>query len=150
MRKFLISAAIAASTIAVASPASAQYYPQQQGNAYGHNNNYGQARSLIARVDQIRRQIDRLDNRDRLSNREADRLRSEARMVRNQVRSASFNGLSYRERQALEYRVARLEQRVRIQANDGNRRFSANAGGYDRDRDGRDDRYEDDRGNRHD
>jgi hypothetical protein len=149
MRKFLISAAIAASTIAVASPASAQYHPQQQGNAYGHNNNYGQARSLIARVDQIRRQIDRLDNRDRLSNREADRLRSEARMVRNQVRSASFNGLNYRERQALEYRVARLEQRVRIQANDGNR-FSANAGRYDRDRDGRDDRYEDDRGTRRD
>jgi hypothetical protein len=110
MRKFLISAAIAASTVAVASPAAAQYYPQPQGNAYGYNANYGQARSLIARVDQIRRQIDRLDNRDRLSNREADRLRYEARNVRNQVRSASFNGLGYRERQALEYRVARLEQ----------------------------------------
>jgi hypothetical protein len=142
--------------VAVGSPAAAQYYPQPQGNAYGYNTNYGQARSLIARVDQIRRQIDRLDSRNRLSDREADRLRSEARNVRNQVRSASYNGLSFRERQALEYRVARLEQRVRIEANDGNRwgsndrRWQDQNGRYDRDRDGRDDRYEDDRGTRHD
>jgi len=153
MRKFLISAAIAASAVAVASPAAAQYYPQQQGygqgNGYGQNANYGQARSLIARVDQIQRQIDRLDRRDRLSNREANRLRYEAQIVRNQVRRASFNGLGFRERQALEYRVARLEQRVRQEANDGNR-WGSNDRRYDRDRDGRDDRYEDDRGTRHD
>ncbi|HMI40407.1 MAG TPA: hypothetical protein VK485_04165, partial [Sphingomicrobium sp.] len=138
----------------------AQYYPQQQGygqgNGYGQNANYGQARSLIARVDQIQRQIDRLDRRDRLSNREANRLRYEAQIVRNQVRRASFNGLGFRERQALEYRVARLEQRVRKEANDGNRwgnndrRWQDQYGRYDRDRDGRDDRYEDDRGTRHD
>jgi hypothetical protein len=160
MRKFLISAAIAASAMAVASPAAAQYYPQQgygygyQG--YGYNANYGQTRSLLARVDQIRRQIDRLDSRDRLSDREADRLRYEARIVRDQVRRASFNGLSFRERQALEYRVARLEQRVRYQANDGNRwgsndrRWQDQYGRWDRDRDGRDDRYEDDQGQDHD
>jgi hypothetical protein len=121
MRKFLISAAITASAFAVASPAAAQIHLPQQGygnQGYGYNANYGQARSLMARVDQIRREIDRLDSRDRLSNREADRLRSEARMVRDQVRRASFNGLSYRERQALEHRVAQLEQRVRYQAND--------------------------------
>jgi len=150
MRKFLISAAIAASAVAVASPAAAQYYPQQpQGYAYGTNANYGQARSLLARVDQIRRQIDRLDSRDRLSNREADRLRYEARIVRDQIRRAGYNGLSIRERQALEYRVARLEQRVRQEANDGNR-WGSNDRRYDRDRDGRDDRYEDDRGTNHD
>ena len=154
MRKFLISAAVAASTIAIASPAAAQYYPQPQGNAYGYYGNHGQARSLMARVDQIRQRIERLDDRNRISEREADRLRYEARIVRNQVRQASFNGLSFRERQAIEYRIARLEQRVRRDATDGNRWGSRNDGynngdnnvGWDRDRDGRDDRYEDDRG----
>ena len=154
MRKFLISAAVAASAFAVTSPAAAQYYPQPQGNAYGYHANYGQARSLIARVDQIRRQIDRLDSRDRISEREADRLRYEARIVRDQVRRSSYNGLNRRERQALEYRVARLEQHVRHEVRDGNR-WGSNDGrynnvGWDRDRDGRDDRYEDDRGRDHD
>ena len=148
MRKFLISAAIAVSAVAVASPAAAQYYPQQQ--SYGYNNaGYGQARNLLARVDQIRRQIQVLDSRDRISEREARSLRSEANVVRDQVRRASYNGLSRRERQSLEYRVARLEQRVRVEVRDGNR-WTSNAGRYDRDRDGRDDRYEDDRGTRHD
>ena len=70
---------------------------------------------------------------------------------RNRVREASFNGLSFRERQAIEYRIARLEQRVRHEVNDGNRWGNRNEGifrnvSWDRDRDGRDDRYEDDRG----
>jgi hypothetical protein len=154
MRKFLISAAVAASALAVASPASAQYYPQPQGNAYGYNANYGQARSLIARIDQIRQRIARLDTRDRISEREAASLRYEARVLRDRVRAANYNGLNRRERQSLEYRVARLEQRVRHEVRDGNR-WGSNDGryanvGYDRDRDGLDDRYERDRGTNHD
>ena len=50
MRKFLIAAATAASALAVAAPASAQYYPQPRGHAYG-SNNYGGLRSLQARHD---------------------------------------------------------------------------------------------------
>ena len=154
MRKYLISAAVAASTVALASPAAAQYYPQPQGNAYGYHANSGQARSLIARVDQIRQRIARLDSRDRISEREAASLRYEARVLRDRVRAASYNGLNRRERQSLEYRVARLEQRVRHEVRDGNRWGSNdrryNNVGWDRDRDGRDDRYEDDRGTRHD
>jgi len=153
MRKFLISAAIAASTVAVASPAAAQYYPQPRGYAYGYNNQ-GQARALLARVNQIQRQIERFDARDRITEREADRLRREAYVLRNRVRQASFNGLSFRERQAIEYRIARLEQRVHRDVVDGNRWGSRNTGyynvGYDRDRDGLDDRYERDRGRDYD
>lgn len=150
MRKFLISAAVAASTIAVASPAAAQYYPQPPGYAYGHYANYGQARALLVRVNQIQRQIERFDARDVITEREADRLRREANALRNRVREASFNGLSFRERQAIEYRIARLEQRVRHEVNDGNR-WGYRDGlytnvGWDRDRDGFDDRYERDRG----
>ena len=153
MRKFLISAAVAASAFAVASPAAAQYYPQPRGNAYGYNSNYGQTRALVARVDQIRRQIEVLDSRDRITEREAHNLRQQARVLRDRVQRAGRNGLSYGERRNVEVRIANLEQRVRRDVYDGNRwgqRDGYNNAGWDRDRDGRDDRYEDDRGYRHD
>ena len=79
MRKVLISLAVAASALAVATPASAQYFPAPQGNAYGYNNNYGQARRLDARIDAIQRQIQRLDRRNILSDREARRLLNDSR-----------------------------------------------------------------------
>jgi len=147
MRKFLISAAIAASTVAVASPAAAQYYPQQQG--YGYQNNRGQVQRLQVRIDQIRRQIAQLDRRNILSNREARRLGGEASDLQRRVRALGYNGLNSRERYDIERRIAVLEARVQRDASDGNR-WGSNDRRYDRDRDGRDDRYEDDRGTRHD
>ena len=154
MRKFLISLTVAASALAVAAPASAQYYPapQPQGYGYGYQDNYGQVRRLQVRIDQIQRQIERLDRRNILSEREARRLRDESRDLERRLRSVGRNGLSFRERQNIEVRIARLEMRVRHEATDGNR-WSRNAYGqnpYDRDRDGRDDRWEDDRGRDHD
>ena len=177
MRMFLISFAVATSALAVAAPASAQYFPQSQGygygqpqgNAYGYNNNYGQVRSLQVRINQIQHQIERLDRRNVLSNREARRLRDESRDLERRLAWASRNGLAPRERFDVERRIARLELRVRYEANDGNRRAynGYNQNGYngyngynqtgyngqyayDQDRDGRDDRYEDDRGREHD
>ena len=154
MRKFLISAALMASTVAVAAPASAQWYPQQpQGYAYGYNYNYGQVRRLQVRIDQIQRQINRLDRRDVLSEREAARLRAESRSLEYRLRNASRYGLNGRERYEIERRIARLEQHVYREARDGNnwRNDRYRSGyGYDRDRDGLDDRYERDRGTNYD
>ncbi len=163
MRKFLISLAVAASTVAVATPASAQYYPQPQGNAYGYHNNYGQVRRLQVRINHIQRQIERLDRRNILSNREARRLHDESRDLERRLARVGRNGLNFRERQHIEVRIARLELRLRRDATDGNRwgQNGYNNGyngyngynaqyAYDRDRDGRDDRYEDDRGRDHD
>lgn len=154
MRKVLITLAVAASAVVVATPASAQYGPQPQGNAYGYNNNYGQVRSLQVRINQIQRQIEQLDRRNILSNREARRLRDESRSLERRLRDVGRNGLNFRERQNIEVRIARLELQVRREATDGNgRRGGYNGNGqnaYDRDRDGRDDRYEDDHGTRHD
>ena len=48
MRKLLITIATAASALAVAAPASAQYLPQPRGYAYGYNN-YGHVRALQCR-----------------------------------------------------------------------------------------------------
>lgn len=156
MRKIFISAILAASTLAIAAPAAAQYYQPQYGapygNAYGYNNN-GQVRSLQVRINHLERQIVQLDRRNILSNRGANRLRSQANQIERQLRSASYNGLNRNEHRNIEVRIARLEQNIRYQANDGNRYSNRNVGYgnvYDRDRDGRDDRYEDDRGTRHD
>jgi hypothetical protein len=166
MRKLLISAAMAASAVAIAVPASAQYagqygnqyggqygtqYGAPYGNAYGYNNN-GQARSLMVRVSQLEQQINQLDRRNILSNREADRLRNDANRIERQLRQASYNGLNGYESRDIQMRIARLEQNIRVQATDGNRWGNRGYGNnaYDRDRDGRDDRYEDDRGTRHD
>jgi hypothetical protein len=167
MRKFLISATLLASSLAIAAPAAAQVRvtvgtqygsPYGYGNqyGYGYNNNYGGARSLQVRLNNIERQINRLDSRNILSEREADRLRREANWLERTIRVSARNGLNGYERRNLEIRLARLEQNVRYQASDGNRRYGqnqygyGNGYGYDRDRDGRDDRYEDDRGYDHD
>jgi hypothetical protein len=154
MRKYLIPAAIIASSLAAAAPAAAQWAPN--GNAYGYNN-YGQGRRLEVRVLQLRREIAQLDRRGILSNREARRLDTEARQLEYRVRQLAHNGIDRRERFVVEQRIARLEQQIRREATDGDRRFGRNNGyydngynnapnAYDRDRDGRDDRYEDDRG----
>ena len=153
MHKFLISAALMASTVAVAAPASAQWYPQQpQGYAYGYNYNYGQVRRLQVRIDQIQRQIVQLDRRNILSNREADRLRRESRNLEQRLRYVGRNGLSGREGYDIERHIQQLEYRVQREARDGNgwrnNRYGNN--GYDRDRDGLDDRYERDRGTNYD
>jgi hypothetical protein len=156
MRKFLISAALAASTLVAAAPAAAQYYPPQpQGYAYGYNN-YGQARRLQARIDQLQHQIIQLDRRNILSEREAARLRGDSRQLEQRLRYAARNGLNGRERYDIERGIQRLEYRVQREARDGNRYGYRQVGyGYgdgwsDRDRDGRNDRYENDHGRDHD
>lgn len=157
MRKVLISAILAASTLAIAAPAAAQWAPSYgnqyggqygsqyggqygspYGNAYGYNN-YGQTRSLMVRVNQLEQQINQLDRRNILSEREADRLRYQANMIERQLRQASYNGLNGYERRNIEVGIARLEQNLRYQANDGNRWGNRGGGYQDRDRDGRDD-----------
>lgn len=154
MRKVLIGFAAVASALAVATPASAQYYPAPpppQGYAYGYDN-YGHVRSLQARVDQLQWQINRLDKRDILSEREARSLREQSKQIERQLRYSARNGLSPYEAQSVDRRLAGLERRISYQAHDGNRYAGRgyNNGWVDRDRDGRNDRWEDDRGYRHD
>jgi predicted RNase H-like nuclease (RuvC/YqgF family) len=158
MRKFVIAAAMAASALTAAAPAAAQWNAPQ-GNAYGYNN-YGQVRRLDARIDAMQRQINSLDRSDILSEREASRLRNEARNLEQRLHYASRNGLNSREIYNVERGIQNLEVRIQREARDGNGRRNAgywrDDGRYrdgqwiDRDRDGRDDRTEDDHGYRHD
>jgi hypothetical protein len=143
MRTVLISLAAAASATAFAAPASAQVY----GNlgvgfgvgapAYGHGGygygDYGQVRSLQYRVDAIQQQINILDRRNVLSNREARRLRDQSRSVERRLYRAARYGLNPYEARDINYRVARLEQDVQRQAWDRNGRWDERYGERDRD-----------------
>ena len=162
MRTLILSLATAAAGLAIAAPASAQYYPQPQGYGYGYGQAYhhpGMARVLDNRIDRIQKEIRRLDKRNILSNREADRLMQDSRQLEGRLARMARNGFSGAESAAIERGIARLEQRIFREANDRDRRGWNNGYGYnqygnqgliDRDRDGRDDRYEDDRGRDHD
>ena len=150
MRKTILSIAVAGAAIVAASPAAAQYYPAQPvpyGNAYGFQNNWGQVRALQARVDSVQRQINRLDRRDRMGDRSADRLRDEAKRIERDLRRSARFGLNPYEARGIEVRIARLEQRVQYSLASGYGRYGYNNGyngqWVDRDRDGRDDRRED-------
>jgi opacity protein-like surface antigen len=150
MRKFVIAAALAASALTAAAPAAAEWYPPQpQGYGYGYNN-YGQVRRLQARVDNVQRQINNLDRRNILSNREASRLRNDSRDVERRLHDVARNGLSGWEAQDIDRRIGRLEYRVQREARDGNRYGGYYQTGYDRDRDGLDDRFERDHGTNYD
>lgn len=159
MRKLIVSLAVAGAAVAFAAPAAAQYYPGQYGapygNAYGYNSNYGQVRSLQARINMVERQINQLDRRDRIRDRAADRLRSDANKLERRLQRAARDGMSFREANDIQIRLSRLEQQVRysVANNYGRNGYNGYNNGYanyDRDRDGRDDRYEDDQGYRRD
>ena len=157
MRKFMIAAAVATSVIAAASPAAAQYYP---GHQYGYRLDQS-SRNYIAKTDQLRYRIEQLDRRNRISEREARWLRGHAMDLQKRARSYAFSrGLNSRERRDLDNRIAWLRGHIREDIRDGNNgwrdgryrdwnydgRRDRRDGWIDRDRDGRDDRYEDDRG----
>ena len=162
MRKVLTSTAAAVSALAFAAPAAAQYYPAPPPQAYGnygyngYGNNYGGVRNLQVRIDRLQQRISRFDSRDRITEREARRLRNESREIEQRLRRASRYGLNPQEYSSIDYRIRRLESRIYRDARDGRGWGNNNGWGNqgqnwsDRDRDGRNDRYEDDRGYRHD
>lgn len=136
MRKIVLSIAAAGAALIAASPAAAQYYPQPQPAPYGYNNgynsygynngfqgNWGQVRALQARIDNIERQINRLDRRDRIRDRSADRLRDEANRIERRLHERTRGGLNEREAYDIQTRIARLEQRVQYAMNDRSGRY---------------------------
>lgn len=110
MRKFLILAATAASALAVATPAAAQWYPPQYNNyppqygngGYGGYNNY---RNLQYRIDRLQNHIAQFDRANVISNQEARSLRAASYDLERQLR---YGGGAY----GVERRLAQLEQRV--------------------------------------
>ena len=136
MRKIVLSIAAAGAALIAASPATAQYYPQPQpygyNNGYGFNNGFGQARALFARLNNVERQINRLDRRDRIGDRSADRLRHEANRIERKLRDRARGGLDPREANDISYRIQRLEQQVQFALANGYGRYGDRDGRWDR------------------
>jgi hypothetical protein len=135
MRKFLISAALVTSALA-AVPAIAQDYGRP---GYDHrddrrddrsddrgNWNRGPSRAavndLLRDLNQAENRIERSARNRIISPREAMSLRREARQIRVRLNFALRGGISGREFGELRVRVNRLEQRVRIERRDNDRR----------------------------
>jgi len=153
MRTFLISAATALAAVTAASPAAAQYYPQQNNGygyqqgyqngynqpQYGYGNQYqdqqGLIRSYLIRADQLRQRVERNDSRDRISERESYRLRGAAIDLQQRTRAYARNGLNNSERRDLDVRFAQLQQALRYERRD-ERGYGYNNGhqGYYQDR----------------
>lgn len=128
MRKILISAAAAGAALIGASPAMAQAFPGQPvpygyNNGYGYNRGFGEVRALQARIDRVEWQVNRLDRRDRIGDRSADRLRRDADRIEDRLHRAARNGLDPREAGEISFRIQRLEQQVQFAANDGGGRW---------------------------
>ena len=150
MRKLIVSLAAAGAAIAFAAPAAAQYYPGQYGAPYGNAYGYNNRGQLQNELQQIRFQANNLARQGRLT-------RSEARDLFGDINKAER--ALYRSNRPWEanQKIANLRHELRRYADYdgrggryGNGYNGYNNGYYDRDRDGRDDRYEDDQGYRRD
>ena len=126
MRKFLISVALV-STALTAAPALAQDYGRHgYGDHRGDWNRGGPDRmaiqNLLRQLDRVEFRIQRSLERRMISRREAFSLRREANDIRIRLDYRGRDGLSGREFARLQVQVNRLEQRVRIERRDFDRR----------------------------
>lgn len=126
MRKYLIPIVAAASALAVAAPASAQWSPpvyHYQPYNYGSGFQYRPfARAMLQRVQRIRADIRAMQSRHILSWREGQSLERQARNLQNRIYWASRNGIQPNEARRLENQIRNLEWRVQREARDWNNR----------------------------
>lgn len=120
MRKLLVSVAIATATLA-AVPAAAQYRDHHPG---WHQRGPGRpaVNNLLRQLDNVDFRISRSLNRRAISPREAFGLRRQSNQLRGQIHFASRNGINRREFAELQFRIDRLEQRLRLERRDFDRR----------------------------
>jgi hypothetical protein len=130
MRKFLIPIVAAASALAVAAPASAQYVqwapPVYQYNPYNYGYNFNGinfARSMADRVQRIRHDIRVMQQRRVLSFNEARNLDRQARNLQQRIFRAQRGGIRPGEARSLENQIFNLQRRGAREANDWNRRY---------------------------
>ena len=156
MRKLIVSLAAAGAVVAFAAPAAAQYYPGQYGgqysNAYGYGyNNRGQ---LQNELQQIRYQANNLARQGRLTRSEARDLFGDINRAERSLYRSNRPWEANRQIANLRYELRRYAdydgRNGRYGYNGYNNGYGNGYANYDRDRDGRDDRYEDDQGRDHD
>jgi hypothetical protein len=107
MRKLVVSIVIASAAV-TAAPATAQYWRLSQ----------SVHREIRQDINQLENRIERAADRRRISQREATSLLRDARHVRRLYRNYTQNGLTRREVADLEWRVNRVQQRLRMERRD--------------------------------
>jgi hypothetical protein len=126
MPKFLIPIMAAASALAVAAPASAQWAPpvyRYHPYSYGYGFSYHAfAQSMQARVHRVRADIRAMQVRRILSWSEARSLDHQAAQLQARIYRASRNGIQPGEARRLEHQIRNLEFRVQREATDWNNR----------------------------
>lgn len=152
MRKLLIMIAGLAAT-AAAVPAGAQSFPAPENWGFGYEK-YGQVRFLKVRLERIQGRIRQMDHRHQITGRSGERLIEEANAIQRHLRNDAAFGLTPQQAKAMEARIIRLERKVNASYAERDRRTGATYAypsddwrrdaSEDRDRNERDDRWEDD------
>lgn len=141
MKKLLVSLALASTALVASAPAAAQYYGdrdrydnQRYGDRYDRDDRYDRGdrygrgeyrgQDLKPRLDRIQWQINRGLERGNITPREAQRLRWEVNNIWAQARSFyQTGGYDYREQALLDQRIDRLQDRLRYERRDDDRRW---------------------------
>lgn len=133
--KLFVSALVAGSALAAAVPASAQnYQPRERGYGYDQRydqrdnqswdrndrrwNNFGNANAIRQQIEQLRFRVNRSDNRDRISEREAAGLRRAVDNLQLQFRDYNRDGLNQREMRILQERINQVRSRLTYERHD--------------------------------
>lgn len=120
MRKLLISAAAAASAIAMSAPASAQWFPQPgYAGGYGGYSTPAAMQDFQARLQRIRAHVQELGMRGIISPWQVDRLEREADATDRQLWRKARHGLSYGDQMSVNARIGRLQEAVEMSARGG-------------------------------
>lgn len=120
LTKIIVPALAIAATLGTAGVASAQPYGGR--NDWGHHQTPARAEAIRNQIAMLEQRINRNDNRDRISDREAWGLRREVRDIREQFRVFNRDGLNDREFRVLQNRIDRAKDRLHIERNDGDGR----------------------------
>lgn len=129
LTKIITPALIAIAAVGTAGVASAQGYPgndrgyergydHRDDRGYDHRGTPARAEAIRSQIRQLEQRINRNDNRDRISEREAYGLRREVRAIADQFRSFNRNGLDNREFRTLQIRIDRVKARLQVERND--------------------------------
>lgn len=119
MKKLIVSLAIATSALIATAPASAQYHG---GRDYGRPGHGFRADNIHQRLQRIEYRIDRNAQRGSLTRAEAFRLRGQANDIQRLAWRYGRDGLSGWERNDLNRRVDRLQNRLQRERFDDDRR----------------------------
>ena len=115
LTKIIAPALAAVAVLGTAGAASAQPYPSRD---WGHHQTPARAQTIRNQIAMLEQRINRNDNRDRISAREAWGLRREVRDIREQFRVFNRDGLNDREFRILQNRIDRVKDRLHVERND--------------------------------